>query len=562
MRTTRPVFVLVVALALVTTPVVAGVGATEGGDATAKPTAAVPTATESLDNHTAPPDPETDVLGWEDGYWHNESISVNPEDGLNDTELEKVVARGMARVEYVRELEFEETPPVEIITRDAYTENVEAQYGNLTEADRLRHNVKYEALFMVNESRDSVAVERNNQAGGVGGYYDPGAEEIKVISNNVSTPKLDEITLAQELFHALQDQQYNLSRYNQTTRELHNAKDGIIEGDGNYVDYLYQQQCDEGSWNGTCLRPQDSGSPSDFSPHIGLYQILFQPYSTGPAFVRHIRQQGGWEAVNAIYENPPASTEQTIHPEKYGTDPPRNVSVPDTSQGPWRQLELNRSSPTANYSVPFAQFGEAGLFVALWYPGYETRGQTQVIPYNAHLNRTASGGVNEFQPYLYNHPATAGWDGDRLVPYVTNDSAETNETGYVYRLAWDSEADATDFRQTWLELMRFHGAEAVEGNQNTYRIADGQEFGDAFYVTQSGDTVTIVNGPTVADLSRIAEGAAPAAQDDGDNGTDMGTTEMENATDATTDGAGPGFTVVAAVLALLAAALAAGRRAA
>jgi hypothetical protein len=54
-----------------------------------------------------PANPETDQLGWENGCWADEALSITREDGLNETELDAVVARSMARVEAVRELEFE-----------------------------------------------------------------------------------------------------------------------------------------------------------------------------------------------------------------------------------------------------------------------------------------------------------------------------------------------------------------------------------------------------------------------------------------------------------------------
>jgi PGF-CTERM protein len=432
---------------------------------------------------------------------------------------------------------------------------------------------------MVGENEDALVAQQKNQAGGVGGYYDPQAGEIKIVSENLTTPQMDEITLSQELFHALQDQKFDITDYNQTTQELHNARDGIIEGDGNYVDRLYQQECNEGVWNGTCVMPQDDSPPAGLDLHVGLYQILFQPYSSGPAFVQEIQQSQGWEGVNEVYENPPASTEQTIHTDKYGVDEPTAVSVEDTSQDPWRPQELQDSSTSGNESVSFAQFGEAGLFVALWYPGYETRTATEIIPYRDHLNFTAAGELSQAEPYLYDHPATAGWEGEKLVTYVTDESGGTNETGYVYKLAWESEADATEFRNKWLELMEFRGAQAVEDHQETYRIPDEEPFGDAFYVTQDGDTVTIVNAPTIEDLSLINEGSAPEAQDSGPGtvtatetpteagtvtATDSGTetpadSGTETPTEETASANGPGFTVIVALVALGIAALAAKR---
>jgi PGF-CTERM protein len=584
------VTILVAVLVLLASPVVTSAVAQPastsliGGQATVEHAA----ATETV-NTTAPPDPDEDVLGWENGYWHNESITVTRDDGLNDSELDAVVARGMARVEHIRELEFEKTPPVEVISREAFTNDTEQRYANMTESDRVHQNIKYEALFMVGEDESAVAAQRRNQAGGVGGYYDPAAGEIKIISENVTTPKMDEITLSQELFHALQDQKFNISSFNQTTQELHNAKDGLIEGDGNLVDQLYNEECTGGIWNGSCLLPESSGAPSDFDPHLGLYQTTFQPYSSGPPFVSTIRRSGGWEAVNDLYETPPASSEQVIHPGKYGQDEPTTVSVEDTSQEPWQRQTLNASEGTS--SVSFAQFGEGGLFVALWYPGFETQGQTTVIPYEAHLNQTASG-LSQTEPFLYEHPATAGWGGEKLVPYVTDDSAETSETAYVYKLAWDSETDAEEFRGTWLDLMEFHGAQPVEGHEDTYRISDDREFGDAFSLTRDGDTVTIVNAPTVDDLSLVYDGAAPEVEPtptetesptDGDSPTETDTptdgdspTETDTPTDgdSPTDGnspagtvtptetagdSGPGFTIAIAIVAL-AAVLVAARR--
>ncbi len=577
MHTHRSALVLVVAIAMVSVSMVAGVAAAPTEDATVGEQAVTDSSpVTDVNNSTAPPDPDEDVLGWENGYWHNESIDVTREDGLNDSELDAVVARGMARVEYIRKLEFDRTPPVEVISREEYANQTEQRYANVSESDRLHQNIKYEALFMVGEDKDAIAVQQNNQAGGVGGYYDPEAGEIKIISENVSTPKMDEITLSQELFHALQDRKFNISSFDQSTEELHNAKDGIIEGDGNLVDQLYQEECTAGIWNGSCLMPESSGGASDFSPHIGLYQITYQPYSSGPPFVEGIYKSGGWEAVNDLYENPPASTEQVIHPEKYPSDEPTTVDFEDTSEDPWQRQTLNGSD--GNETAASAQFGEGGLFVALWYPGYETRGSTTIIPYEAHLNITASGNVSQTEPYLYEHPATEGWDGEKLVPYVTDDSAETNETAYVYKLVWDSETDAEEFRGKWLELMEFHGATPVDGHADTYRIPDEEEFGDAFYVTQEGDTVTIVNAPTVDDLSLVSDGAAPevettptvtatetATQTDSESTGETDTPTESDPTGETdtpteTPGeSGPGFGIAVALVSLVAALVALGR---
>ncbi|MFC7081620.1 Hvo_1808 family surface protein [Halorussus caseinilyticus] len=445
-----------------------------------------------------PDDPETDVLGWEAGYWYNETLDVNPDDGLNETELDQTVARAMARVERVRQLEFEERVPVEIVTRDEFRSD---QSNRSTPDDRrLFDNAKYESLFMIGESTDSIAVQNRNSGSSVGGYYSPSKEEIVVVSENTSTPKLDEITLSQELFHALQDQHFNLSKFDQSTRELHNAKDGVIEGDGNYVDHLYSKRC-ENQWNGDCLTPDDGSGSSGGLANIGPYLIKFQPYSDGPAFVRGVQKRGGWDAVNALYENPPASTEQVIHPEKYGTDTPAEFDIEDRTTNGWERLEL-QGRPN------YGSVGEAGIFAMLMYPYYPSQGQTQVVPARQFFNlKQGTDQLRSFDPLNYNSTYSTGWDGDKLAVY-TNDAARTNETGYVWKTVWDSNQDAAEFVEGYRKVLEYNDAKQVDNRADTWRI-EGNGFADAFYVQKQGDTVVIVNAPTVSDLPDVRRGAAP-----------------------------------------------------
>ncbi|MFB6300873.1 MAG: Hvo_1808 family surface protein [Halobacteriales archaeon] len=467
----------------------AGPAVASSGDATASTVAS---------QSTNPPDPDTDVIGWEDGYWYNESISIDRSDGLNEAELEKVVARAMARVEVVRQLEFEETVPVTIISRETFRDRNKRFYANASTKARLHQNTKYEALFMIDESTNAINVQRQNRGASVLGYYDYQRDRIVIVSEDTDSPQMNEITLAQELFHALQDQHFDLNDYSRRTEEENNAVNGIIEGDGNYVDYLYKQRCDTGAW-GNCLMPQNEGEDSGDLANVGVFLIGFQPYSDGPAFVADIEERRGWAAVNAVYQSPPASTEQTIHPDKYGIDEPTEVTIQDRSSGDWRVLELNNS-------INYATFGEAGLFSMFWYASYEATqrsgaAQTVVVPYRDLFNTQPGGGLDPIDPYNYTSRYSAGWDGDRLLPYVTNASATTNETGYVWKIVWDSSAEAEEFYAGYQQLLEYHGAEQV--GIDTYRLPDDSGFGDAIHVIVADDTVTIINAPTVADLARI-----------------------------------------------------------
>jgi hypothetical protein len=462
----------------------------------------------STPDSTPPPDPSEDRLGWEGGYWHNASISVDRSDGLNDTELDAVVSRAMARVEEIRRLEFDKRVPVNVISREQFAANRTGR--DYSTPDRLHQNAKWEAMFVVNESTDALEVRESNTAATVGGFYSPAREEIVIVSENTTSPKMNEITLAQELFHALQGQAfdaYNRSWYPGGTVEEHNAADGLIEGDGNYVDHLYEQRC-EAEWD--CLLPEESErGGADRDVDVGMLSVRLQPYSDGPALVRTLHEEEGWEAVNDLYENPPASTEQVIHPEKYDEDEPNYPDIDHSASDGWDVLDMGEGQ------IDYASFGEAGLAVMMWYPAYVESNRageprTVIREYFDFYNfEEGSTDLRTIDPYNYDFPVTDGWDSDRLVPYATDDSAETGETGYVWKINWDSETDAEEFTEGYEQLLAYHGAEEVDDRENTYRIPEDNGFADAFYLQQDGDTVTIVNAPTVEDLGDVH---APAGE--------------------------------------------------
>ncbi|PSQ27813.1 hypothetical protein BRD03_06270 [Halobacteriales archaeon QS_9_68_17] len=98
-------------------------------------------------------DGQRDVQGWENGHWYNDSLSVDPDDGPNGSELDAVVARSMARVERVRGVEFENDVNVTVVTRSEYERN--APGSAPSGGDRAFQNVKHRALFLIGDGGDS-----------------------------------------------------------------------------------------------------------------------------------------------------------------------------------------------------------------------------------------------------------------------------------------------------------------------------------------------------------------------------------------------------------------------
>ncbi|MFD1512983.1 Hvo_1808 family surface protein [Halomarina rubra] len=397
-----------------------------------------------------------DRLGYENGYNATDSLSVTTADGLNASEREAVLGRAMARIETIRGLEFEETVTVELVTREEYRANRGG--GPTPSADeRVFVNQRWEALFAVGEDADATAAFESVYGSSVIGFYSNG--RIVIVSDSES-PELDSRTLAHELVHALQDQHLGFGP-GRSTFDGARAREGLVEGDANYVESLYDARCNA-SWS--CLpipeRPEDPGSFNR-----GIYGTLIQPYVEGPELVGALHERGNWTAVNDAYGRFPESTEQTIHPERYPEEPVVEVTVEDRSDESWSRLDRERWSDRLGESGVYTMFRTNGLF-------------------------------HDHDPYDYSHPATTGWAGDRLVPYT---NADTGESAYVWRLEWDSPEDAREFVAAYRDLLVKQNATR---SGDRYTIPTGP-YADAFRVTRDGSTVTIVNAPTEGALDAV-----------------------------------------------------------
>ena len=430
-----------------------------------------------------PADPPTDTMGWEGGYWHNESIAVSESGGLNDSELDRYVARTKARIEHLRGLEFTEPVPVEVISRADY-QNRSGGGGSPPPETAAFQNQIWEALFLIDEETDASNVLASVYGSSVQGYYAPGTGEIVLVSDSPGNLTVDRRTLSHELTHALQDQHLGLHT-SAPTMDGRRARLGATEGDANYVQYRYEERCGA-EWGCLPLPPSNRGTDRDFN--MGVFVTLFQPYSDGPVFVRSLRERGGWDLVNEVIQTRHAeSSEQTIHPEKFGSDDPRKVEVPNRSSSRW-----SRFSDLPSRDRSWDTVGEAGLYATFWANGIIERD---------HLFSDS----DPNSEYNYSHPITEGWDGDRVVPYRSDDG----EYGYVFASVWDSERNATEFREAYERLL-VESHNATEVREGVYRVPEGDSFGDAFRVRQDGDRVVVVNAPSVEELDEVHATESPS----------------------------------------------------
>jgi hypothetical protein len=491
---------------------------------------------DALQQSEAPPDPEEDRIGWEGGYWHNESIDVDQSDGLTDAEIDAYTARAMARVEYIREDEFDSEVPVEIISREEFQQQTEAnESSEEQQAYGAWNNQVWEALFIVGEDADVQQELRGAVGQTTAGFYAPANDQLRIITDSPESPVIDNTTLVHELTHALQDQDGRLGEEVTATETQDGdlAVDGVVEGEANYVERQYTERCGE-EWECVATPSEDSPAAQE-PPNLGILLTLLHPYSDGPVYIDWLIEQGGWSAVDERFADPPDSSEQVIH---LTDEEPTPIEFEDQGRNGWETFPEQGENGSDTV-------GEASMYVMFWYQARVNRADT--IPVQS-VART-DGPLDQFN---YDAEPSAGWGNDRLFPYRNGDG----EYGYVWVTEWDTEQDASQFARTYRSVLAANDAERQD--DGTYVIEDGS-FADAFRIDREGTRVTIVNGPEPSALSDIrptGEGSDDAGDGDGDApatfDADGGSEDTATADDSTGLEA-PGFGPLTALLALAAA---------
>ncbi len=297
----------------------------------------------------------------------------------------------------------------------------------------------------------------------IAGYYDPARKTFYLAD---WLPRLlQRGVVAHEVTHALQDQHFDLERWLSAlspTEDGALARAAIAEGDamaamiafllepvGAGIEDLPPLASLLGEGSGGMA----AGYPTFDAAPAALQQLLLFPYVEGSDFVREALARGGWSAVDRLYRDPPSSTEQILHPDRYfdSRDEPRAVELPPDVAAP---AALSEGS-----------WGEFGTRLAL----------------AATLADTALAAV-----------AASDWDGDRYGLW----QGPAGSTRYVWVTLWDSPAAAERFAEAYAQA-------ALDRAPASARIATAE---GRFDLTSAGRTLRLVRrGDTVEirETSRI-----------------------------------------------------------
>ena len=261
----------------------------------------------------------------------------------------------------------------------------------------------------------------------VAGYYDPKAQQFYLadwIELDGQKP-----VMAHELTHALQDQHFNLKRFEKWPKgdsDAELAAHALIEGDATLAMKFYLEKNPMVAL--AFIRSMGlqgiSSEQYDQAPRALRESLLF-PYEEGLAWAEQVYKRGGWDMISQAYSKLPQSSEQILHADKYFSyEAPQKVTLPEFRNflGPsWKRID---------YDVN----GEWGSYLIL----------------------------DEFLKNMSeSKQAAAGWGGDRFALYETGKPGEV----FIAQLtAWDTPLDAEEFFAAYARriMKRYVGAQQLK----------------------------------------------------------------------------------------------------
>ncbi len=290
--------------------------------------------------------------------------------------------------------------------------------------------------------------------------YSPFDKQILLVERGGKSESL----MTHEMTHAMQDQHFDLAHLllrRPYSFDKAEAVFAVVEGDAVSVQRRFEQGA---AWDRVPLK--EIGQREDerfttyrtqigsFFPPLLLETFIFR-YRDGVRFVEAVRRRDGQAGVNKLFQNPPASSEQVLHPEKYfAGEQPRPAKIDERMLAAlgWRHIT----------STPLGEIGIRGVLLA---------------------GASAKDAVR----------SAAGWGGDTAYLF---ESREAGKTLFAWQTAWDTDADADEFFGAYNTLLKAaRGANRIsERNTNEVKSVMWREGATVTLIEQRGDEVRVIRG--------------------------------------------------------------------
>jgi len=338
------------------------------------------------------------------------------------------------------------------------------EFGKESPAEELEADQKLLValgLFPPDESLDTVLTNVYTEQ--IAGSYDTKTKEITLVAGKNTNSATDELTMSHETTHALQDQNFGLTKPPLENKDYNGDNDlavtSLVEGDATVTMVLYGRKFMTAQQLQEVGNQEVSSHELDTAPTYIRKSVLF-PYEAGMTFARELYSSGGEDAMNKALADPPLSTEQILHPEKYIGARDNPVPVP--------RDDISSSLGDGWKKINDDCMGEFDLDV--WFGEYTDAATATEV--------------------------SEGWGGNTIQYYQGpgKNYVVVNDT------AWDTKRDAKEFSDNYAKLLegRFKSkAKKVGSSATAYAYqADGQLYycginGDATLALQATDRAAL-----------------------------------------------------------------------
>jgi hypothetical protein len=366
-------------------------------------------------------------------------------------------------------------PPLVIQSREERRRFVVAEFGRKFSAARLEAERRaLVAWGLAPADFDLATFYADLYAEQAAAYYDPVAKRI--ILANWLTPELRRDAVAHELVHTLQDRLLDLDRF-LAGRPGHSdevvARQALVEGEAVALAHeltLRRQGRELASLPDVselqrAIRASATGPILARAPRYVRTMLTF-PYASGLGFVHAVRQRRPWATLSALYQDPPRSSAQILHPERYldRREDPVPITLPD----------LTVVLPPGAHKVIENELGEIGLAEVL-------------------------------RQFRSEAADVAGWRGDRYALW----SAASGAPLLVAITVWDGDDGAAGFARVYANVMGTkHGLAPPSPDSPFLAWLSG---GHSFAIERRGRAVLLLEGvpPAALDALRATIWATP-----------------------------------------------------
>jgi hypothetical protein len=257
----------------------------------------------------------------------------------------------------------------ETISKDGLKQFLEDRIQQIVKPEEIRaEEIALKKLGLVPESFDLKKMTVDLLTEQAAAFYDYKKKKLVVLESNMSL--MQKPILVHELAHALADAHFNLEKYllRGKSDDAALARQAVMEGQATWLmsEYLMAKM-------GTSLRsaPEMAEMMGRIDTASGAYPIfdaaplylresLLFPYSKGFTFQQAVVRRMGQQAFTEVFQNPPASSQQILHPERYfSRTAPAKPPLPKADSKGFQAL-IEGALGEFDHDVLLRQYGAAG----------------------------------------------------------------------------------------------------------------------------------------------------------------------------------------------------------